>query len=108
VVSFTPRPLYPFYRRLSGPQSRSGRRGEEKILDPTGTRTPDPSVVRPVASRYTDYADLNFTYPHKNNINIQNLQLKKSLNTTTNNQIVGLVQNRRDTQYQKIARSFVT
>jgi hypothetical protein len=25
---------------LGGPQSRSGRRGEEKILDPTGTRTP--------------------------------------------------------------------
>jgi hypothetical protein len=29
-------------RRLGGPQSRSGRRGEEKILDPTGTRTPTP------------------------------------------------------------------
>jgi hypothetical protein len=26
--------------RLGGPQSRSGRRGEEKILDPAGTRTP--------------------------------------------------------------------
>jgi hypothetical protein len=33
-------PRYPLDRRLSGPQSRSGRRGEEKILDPTGTRTP--------------------------------------------------------------------
>jgi hypothetical protein len=40
VVSFTPRPLYPrgksprypLDRRLNGPQSRSGRRGEEKIL----------------------------------------------------------------------------
>jgi hypothetical protein len=31
---------YPLYRRLSGPQSRSGRHGEAKILDPTGTRTP--------------------------------------------------------------------
>jgi hypothetical protein len=51
-----PRPLYPRYpldRKLGGPQSQSGRRGEEKILDPTGTRTP---VVQPVASRYTDYA----------------------------------------------------
>jgi hypothetical protein len=38
--------------RLGGPQSRSGRREEEKILDPTGTRTPDPSVVQPVASHY--------------------------------------------------------
>jgi hypothetical protein len=39
VVNFTPRPLYPRYpleRRLGGPQSRSGRSGEEKILDPTG------------------------------------------------------------------------
>jgi hypothetical protein len=29
-------------RRLAGPQSRSGRRGEEKIICPTGTRTPTP------------------------------------------------------------------
>jgi hypothetical protein len=41
---------------VGGPQSRSGRFGDEKILDPSGTRTPDPSVVQPVASRYTDYA----------------------------------------------------
>jgi hypothetical protein len=27
-----------------------------RILDPTGTRTPIPSVVQPVASRCTDYA----------------------------------------------------
>jgi hypothetical protein len=48
VVSFTPLPLYsrgkehwyPLDGRLGGPQSRSGRRGEEKLLDPTGTRTP--------------------------------------------------------------------
>jgi hypothetical protein len=60
VVSFTPLPLYPrrksprypFDRRLGGPQSQSGWRGEEKILDPSGTRTPTP---RP-ASRYTDWA----------------------------------------------------
>jgi hypothetical protein len=44
------------YRRLGGPQSRSGRHGEVKILDPTGTFTPDLSVVQPVASRYTDCA----------------------------------------------------
>jgi hypothetical protein len=50
VVSFTPLPLYPrgesprypLDRRLRGLQSRSGRRGEEKVLDPTGTRTPIP------------------------------------------------------------------
>jgi hypothetical protein len=41
---FTPgkEPRYPFYRRLGGPQSRSGRYGELKIFDPTGTRTPAP------------------------------------------------------------------
>jgi hypothetical protein len=49
-------PWYPLDRRLGGPQSRSGQRGEEQILDPTGTRIPTPSVVQPVASRYTDYA----------------------------------------------------
>jgi hypothetical protein len=42
VVSFTPWPLYirgNLDRRRGGPQSRSGPRGEEKILDPTGTRS---------------------------------------------------------------------
>jgi hypothetical protein len=29
---------YTLDRRLGGPQSWSGRRGEEKILDPTGTK----------------------------------------------------------------------
>jgi hypothetical protein len=60
VVSFTPRPLnsrgrsprYPLDRRLGGPQSRSGRRGEEKILCPNS----NPSVFQPVASRCTGYA----------------------------------------------------
>jgi hypothetical protein len=33
-------PRYPLYRRFGGPQSRSGRHEEVKILDPTGTRTP--------------------------------------------------------------------
>jgi hypothetical protein len=50
VVNFTPRPLYPrgkslrypLDRRFGGPQSRSGRFGEKKILDPTETRTPIP------------------------------------------------------------------
>jgi hypothetical protein len=44
------------YRKLGGLQSTSGRLGEEKILDPTGTRNSDPSVIQPVVSRYTDYA----------------------------------------------------
>jgi hypothetical protein len=41
------RPLYPLTRRLGGPQSRPGRRGEEKILDTTGTRTPTPRPSSP-------------------------------------------------------------
>jgi hypothetical protein len=49
-------PRYAFDRRLGGPQNRSGRYGEVKNFDPTGTRTPAPLVVQPVASRYTDWA----------------------------------------------------
>ena len=42
---------YPLYRRLSGPQDRSGRM--RKITPPPGT---DPRSVKPVASRNTDWA----------------------------------------------------
>jgi hypothetical protein len=49
-------PRCPLYMRLGGPQSRSGRRGEEKILEPYRDLRSDPSVVQPVASHYTDYA----------------------------------------------------
>jgi hypothetical protein len=53
VVSLMPRPLYPRGKspgypldmRLGGPQNRSGQRGEEKNLAPTGARTPTPLVV---------------------------------------------------------------
>jgi hypothetical protein len=41
LCRFYPRgksPRYPLAKRLSGPQSRSGRYGEVKILDSTGTR----------------------------------------------------------------------
>jgi hypothetical protein len=41
---------------MGGTQSRSGRRGEEEILDPTGTRTPTSSVARPVTTPYIEYA----------------------------------------------------
>jgi hypothetical protein len=47
--------------RLRGPQIRSGRRAEEKILDPTGTRLQP--LGRPARSRrYTDYSILNLGY----------------------------------------------
>jgi hypothetical protein len=42
---------YPLYRRLDGPQVRSGQ--VRKISPPPGF---DPRTVQPVASRYTDYA----------------------------------------------------
>jgi len=42
---------YPLYRRLGGPQSRSGR--VRKTSTPPGF---DPRTVQPVASRYTDCA----------------------------------------------------
>jgi len=44
---------YPLYRRLGGPQGRSGQ--ERKISPPPRF---DPRTVQPVASRYTDYATL--------------------------------------------------
>ena len=55
-VSVTPRPLFtprkdPLYRRLGGPQGRSGR--VQKISPPPGF---DPRTVQPVASGYTDWA----------------------------------------------------
>jgi len=42
---------YPLYRRLGGPQGRSGQ--EWKISPPQRF---DPRIVQPGASRYTDYA----------------------------------------------------
>ena len=49
--SFTPgkKSRYPLYRRLGGPQGRSGR--VRKISPPLGF---DPRTAQPVASRYTD------------------------------------------------------
>ena len=44
---------YPFYRRLGGPQGRSGR--VRKISPPPGF---DPRTFQPIASRYTDWAIL--------------------------------------------------
>ena len=58
MVSITLRPTlppvktgYPLYRRLGGPQGRSGHM--LKISTPPGF---DPRTVQPVASPYTDYA----------------------------------------------------
>jgi hypothetical protein len=42
---------YPLYRRLGGPQDRSGRERKNSALPEF-----DPRTVQTVASRYTDYA----------------------------------------------------
>jgi hypothetical protein len=39
-------PWFLLDRRMGGPQSRSRRNGECKILDPTGTRNYDPSLIQ--------------------------------------------------------------
>jgi hypothetical protein len=51
--------VYPFYRRLGGPQGQSGR--VRKISPPPGL---DPLTVQPVASRYTDLATLPILKVH--------------------------------------------
>jgi hypothetical protein len=69
VVTFTSRPLYPRGKnplypldtRLGGPQSRSGRRGEEKILDPAGTRIRP--FGRPACSQSLDRLSYPGSFP---------------------------------------------
>jgi hypothetical protein len=41
-------PPVPIGEEADGPQNRSGRRWEEKILDPTGTRIPTPQSSSPL------------------------------------------------------------
>jgi hypothetical protein len=72
-------PRYPLYKRLGEPQSRSGRHGEVKILDSTGTRTPTSSVVQPVASRYTDIITKKQPTYYKNGT----ILLRQSVKRTT-------------------------
>jgi hypothetical protein len=58
VVKFTPPPLYPqgkkpwhpLDRRLGGPQSRSGRGGEEKNSQPLPGL--EPLIIQPAAQRW--------------------------------------------------------
>jgi hypothetical protein len=77
VVSFTTRPLYPrernsrnsLDRRLGGPQNRSGRGGEEKNLTILRKSNSHPSVVQPVASRYTDYTIYGISGNYKQKFN---------------------------------------
>ena len=59
---------YPLYRRLGGPQGRSGR--VRKTLLPPGF---DSRTVRPVASRYTD---CSIPAPHQFLVQIKNYNNK--------------------------------
>jgi hypothetical protein len=54
---------YQLYRRLGGPQGRSGR--VRKISPPLGF---DPRTVQPVAIRYTDWAIAAHTSSYRQNI----------------------------------------
>jgi len=61
VVSFTTRPLYPQYpldRRLGGPQSQSGRGGEEK--NPSPCRKQNPGRP-PCTLKWMDYLKVGVT-----------------------------------------------
>jgi hypothetical protein len=66
MVSFAARYLYPEERTpvtlwIGGWVSpTAGLDDMEKILDPIRTQTPTPSVVQPVASRYTDRSRLRY------------------------------------------------
>jgi hypothetical protein len=78
-VSFTPRPLftpgktkYPLYRRLGGPQGRSGQ--VRKISPPPGF---EPRTVQPVDSRYTDYATRSTTLLYCTTNSVNNTSLTK-------------------------------
>jgi hypothetical protein len=76
VVSFTPRPLYPqgkspWYsldRRLGGPQSRSGRGGEDKNSQPPPgiePQNPDRPAHSPALYRMSYHGSKLFLYSSK-------------------------------------------
>jgi len=58
---------YPFYRRLSGPQGRSG---QSESLVPTGIGS---RTVQPVVSRYTDWATRPTTEEYNAMVNREEL-----------------------------------
>jgi hypothetical protein len=70
VVSFMPRPLYPrtnflrypFDWRLCGPRRQYDM--EKRKISLLLVLNSDPSIIQPVASRYTDCADVNTRYCH--------------------------------------------
>jgi len=65
---------YPFYRRLGGPQSRSGR---AENLVPTGIRS---RTVQPVVSRYSDWLYPAHTHTHAHQVQIRQTRIKELKN----------------------------
>ena len=72
---------YPFYRRMGGPQGRSGQ--VRKISSPPGV---DPRTVQPVGSRYTDYATRALS-TFKKSINVVVLKVNNTNNVSSSNNI---------------------
>jgi hypothetical protein len=91
VISFTPQPLYilgksrwyPLDRRLGGPQSRSGRGGEEKNSQPLPGI--EPPIIQPIAQRYTSELT-RFNPPDSEANRIGSVQERKGETARTLNQ----------------------
>ena len=70
---------YPFYRRLGGPQGRSGR---AENLVPTGIRS---RTVQPVVSRYTGWATRPTKYSSRALIFLKKLTVIFDISANTSN-----------------------
>jgi hypothetical protein len=99
VVSFTLQPLYPrgkspqypLDRRLGGPQTWSGQRGEEKILPLLGLKLR--SLGRPTRSQSL----YRLRYPGSNNNN----------NNNNNNLVITLMENHTEVLQNKAQRKIL-
>ena len=86
-LSVMPRPLftpgktrYPLYRRLGGPQGRTGQ--VRKISPPPGF---DPRTVQPIASRYTDWVTRYTVFKYSTHYYFQILIILKYYRHTSQN-----------------------
>jgi hypothetical protein len=75
------RTRYPLYRRLGGPQGRSGR--VRKISPPPGF---DPRTIHPVASRYTELSRLIISAVHDHELYRRLTNISRSARTSASQQ----------------------